>query len=68
MGPDRVVLDDGTTRQTYAAPMDRVHGLAGRILDANCAHHTLASPAGLPCHHRPHQALKCLDSFRVWRW
>src|SRR3569833_518364 len=35
--PDRIVLDDGVRRLTYAEVMDRVYGLAGRILDATPA-------------------------------
>ena len=41
--PERMVLDDGTTRLTYAALMDRVHGLAGRILDATSPGAVVAS-------------------------
>lgn len=31
--PDKVVVDDGVLRLTYAELIDRVYGLAGRILD-----------------------------------
>lgn len=50
--PGRVVLDDGVTRLTYAELMDRVHGLAGRLLDetppgavvASLIHNSVAGP------------------------
>ncbi len=50
--PDRVVLDDGVMRLTYAEVMDRVYGLAGRILDevppggvvASRTHNSVAGP------------------------
>ena len=50
--PDKVVVDDGVTRLTYAALIDRVYGLAGRILDqtppgavvASLSHNSVAGP------------------------
>lgn len=50
--PGRIVLDDGASRLTYAELMDRVHGLAGRLLDetppgtvvASLVHNSVAGP------------------------
>ena len=50
--PDKVVVDDGVRRLTYAELLDRVYGLAGRIVDhtppgavvASLTHNSVAGP------------------------